>query len=401
MPRGYNSHPIRLVHLAGAPATYSVPLFRRLAADPRVDLTVVYASSEGVRSFDSDWFGDPQSWDVDLTSGYRSIFLRAADRTPALGDHFWSVRNWDIARLLEQGRYDVLSMHGYNGITYVLAAVTQRALGGEVLFREDQTLLDPKPLRNVIAKQLILRALFRQGRALYTNAENRRWFQSFGVPDERLFFSPFTADNDYFRQAATRLGPKRDQLKREFGIADGSGPVVVTVSRLAAKKQPLFLLEAFRRVREHQRCVLMFAGSGPLEQALRDRVHQQNIPDVLFPGFMNTSEIPRAYAVADLFVLLSRERETHGLVVNEAMNFGLPIIVSDKVGAAQDLVSTDHKGFVVSSRDPAPAAVVIERLVRDPELRAKMGAASLRRIADWNVETAAAGFIAAATDAVS
>src|SRR5205085_12365176 len=91
---GIPSAPIRLAHLAGQPAPSAVPLYRRLAADPRIDLTVFYGSSDGVAPYD-DGYGRPIAWDADLTSGYRCVFLKAADRTPGLGDHFWATRNWE------------------------------------------------------------------------------------------------------------------------------------------------------------------------------------------------------------------------------------------------------------------------------------------------------------------
>jgi glycosyltransferase involved in cell wall biosynthesis len=176
--------------------------------------------------------------------------------------------------------------------------------------------------------------------------------------------------------------------------------VILTVSRLSATKQPLFLLEAFRRASEKARCVLLIVGSGPMEQELRQRVQLAGIPDVVFAGFLNRTEIARAYAAADMFALLSRERETFGVVVCEAMNFALPVIVSDRVGCASDLVSSNYNGFVVSSRDATEAAAAIEQLVRDVELRSRMGAASQRRISERDVERTAAGVIAAAMDAV-
>ncbi len=386
---------VRIAHLAGQPAPSAVPLYRRLAGDPRVDLTVFYGSRDGVKPFD-DGYGKPVSWDADLLSGYRSVFLRAADRTPGLGDHFWAARNWDIVPALRRGRYDVLWMAGYYSATYVTAAIAQRALGGQVLFREEQTLLDQRSLSNVIAKQLALRPFLRLGFGLYISTENRRWLQSFGVPDDRLFPAPYTVDNAHLQAQARELAGRRSELRAGLGIPDDDVAVIATVSRLIAKKQPLFVLEAFRRARERIRCVLLVVGSGPLEQRLRDQVRLQRIPDVVFAGFLNRSEVARAYAAADVFTLLSAEKETFGLVVNEALNFGLPAVVSDRVGCAPDLVSTGANGYVVSSRDPDEAARAFERLAGDAGLRARMGAASRERIDGWDVERSAVGILRAA-----
>lgn len=386
------SLPVRLAHVAGVPATYYVPLYRRLANEPDLDFTVFFASSDGLRPFDMG-FGRPVAWDNDLLGGYRSVFLRAADRTPGLGEYFWSVRNWDIVSALLRGRYDAVWLGGYNSITYLLAAVTQRARGGAVLFREDQTLLDTRSRANMIAKRLILRPLFAQGQALYTSTENRRWFRHFGVANHRLFPAVHSVDNDELQAAASDLRGHKQELRRRFGIADGSGPVIVTVCRLVPKKQPTFLLEAFRRVRQRRRCVLLVVGSGPMEAELRHEISRHQVPDVILAGFLNRSEIAEAYAVGDVFALLSRERETFGLVVSEAMNFGMPVIVSDKVGCATDLVASGDTGFVVSSCDPAGAAVAIERLVVNSSMRATMGAAARARIDQWSIERTAKGIV--------
>ncbi|MHB8694278.1 MAG: glycosyltransferase family 4 protein [Solirubrobacteraceae bacterium] len=399
-PRAFSDRPIRLAHLAGQPAPSVLPLYRQLAADPRVDFTVLYGSSEGVRAYD-DGYGTPIAWDADMTSGYRHVFLRAAHRTPGLGTRFWATRNWDVVPILLHERYDALWMAGYYSATYLMAALAQRAAGGAVLFREEQTTLDRRSFANTVTKQLIVRPYLRLGWGLYISRENRRWLESFGMPSERLFEAPYTVDNERLAGAAAELAPKRAELRAALGVPQDGGPVIATASRLIAKKQPAFLLEAFRRVRTRLQCTLLIVGSGPLEEELRAQVARDGIEDVVFAGFLNRSEIARAYAAADVFTLLSSEKETFGLVVGEAMNFGLPIVVSDRVGCGADLVSTGYNGFVVSAHDPADATAALERLVADPSLRQRMGIASRERIDGWNPARSAEGIIAAASAAAA
>ncbi len=395
-----SSRPIRVAHLAGQPAPSAVPLYRRLGADPRLDFTVYYGSSDGVTPYD-DGYGQPIAWDADLTAGYRSVFLRTADRTPGLGTHFWATRNWDIVPILLRESYDVLWMAGYYSATYLMAALAQRAARGALMFREEQTLLDPRSFANVVLKQLVVRPYLRLGYGLYISSENRRWLENHGLPEERLFATPYTVDNEYFQDRARELDGERARLRASFGIAPDAGPVIVSVSRLIPKKQPTFLLEAFRRVRERHRCVLLIAGSGPAERELREHVREEGVEDVVFAGFLNRSEVAGAYAVADVFALLSREKETFGLVVNEAMNFGVPVVVSDRVGCALDLVSNGYNGYIVSARDAGQAAAAFEQLVTSDELRRRMGAASRERIDTWSVEQSAQGIVDAALAATA
>src|SRR5262249_41814965 len=161
-----------------------------------------------------------------------------------------------------RGRYDALWMAGYFSATYVMAALAQRSRGGQVLFREEQTMLDQRSLRNVIAKQLAVRPLLAQGFGLYISSENRRWLESFGMPPERLFPAPYTVDNEHFQREADRLRAERASLRSSLGIPPDGGPVIATVSRLISKKRPLHLLDGFARVRRRIRCSLLIVGSG-------------------------------------------------------------------------------------------------------------------------------------------
>jgi len=298
-------------------------------------------------------------------------------------------------RVLARERFDVLWLEGYNSISYLLAVAAQTMLGGRVIFREEQTLLHPRSLAVTMTKEIALRALFRGRHALCVSSENRRWFEHYGVPRERLFSAPHTVENEYFQAEAARLQPLLPALRGRFGIAADAGPVIVAVSRLVDKKQPLFLLESYRRLRRERRCALLIAGSGPLESEMRHAVERDGISDVHFAGFLNHTEIAAAYACADVFTLLSREHETFGLVVPEAMNFGLPVVVSDKVGCHADLVSRGLNGYVVSHSDADAAAAALGRLVADDALRRKMGAASRARIDEWTPQHTVDGVLAA------
>lgn len=385
---------LRLGTLTGCPVPYKVPVYRGLAQTPGVDFTAIFASSAGVRPYDAG-YARAVSWDTDLLRGYRSVFLRGADRWPALGKSFWSVRDPDIVAVLARSRFDVLWLDGYNSLTYLLAILTQSLLGGKLLFREEQTTLHPRRLSVAIGSEIALRALLHGRHAMYISNENRRWFEHYGVPYERLWSAPYTVDNAFFQAQAATLVPRKAELRERFGIARDAGPVILSVSRLIPKKQPDFTLEVFRRLRTRQRCSMLFAGSGPLEQALRATVKRERVPDVHFGGFLNQTELGQAYACADIFTLLSREHETFGVVVAEAMNFGVPVVVTEKVGCHADLVMRGHNGYVVPVDDPDAAAAALGGLVDDADLRRNMGEASRARIDEWGSERTLAGILEA------
>jgi len=369
-----------------------------MAADPRIDFTAVFSSSAGVRPGDLG-YGRPVSFDADALSGFTSVFLRKADRTEHDGS-FTSLLDLDIASEIFRRRFDVLWLHGYYSATHLIAAAMQLARGGKLLIREEQTLLNPRPIWKEALKKPLLKLLFAQSVGLFQGTRNREWFRHYGMPEERLFQVPLCVDNDAFRVDAHRLTPLQPQICAALGISSEAGPVILSVSRLVPKKQPLLLLDAFRRLRADRRCTLLLVGTGPLEGAMRDFVNRNNVPDVIFAGFLNQSEISRSYAAADIFTLASGWDETWGLVVNEAMNFELPVVVSDRVGCAADLVRHGENGYVFSHDRPEELAGHLARLVEDPARRESFGRHAATTVAAWNYEAAAEGLVEAVRAAV-
>jgi glycosyltransferase involved in cell wall biosynthesis len=263
--------------------------------------------------------------------------------------------------------------------------------GVPVLMRGESHLrVEPPSAAKKYVKYLVLRALFsRLAGFLYIGALNKSYYQHFGVPESRLFSCPYTVDNAFFRRHAESLAPRRHELRAGWDIHDDR-PVILLAGKLMGVKQPLLLLEAYRRVRQRRVCALLIAGDGPLRGDLEAEIRRSSIPDVRITGFLNQTEIPKAYAASDLLVLPSRS-ETWGLAVNEAMNFSLPIIVSDRVGCGPDLVRAGVNGEVFEHNSADALEEVLERYVSRPERLRELGRASLQRIQQWGLPETARG----------
>ncbi len=387
------SRPLRVAHLVSHPIQYFAPLYRELAARPEIDLTVYFYSDVTTREFAASGFGRPVAWDTDLLAGYHSRILPSARRTD-ISTRLLKRPNWDIVREIASGRFDLLWVHGYAHATTWLAVLAARARGVRVLIRDEQTLLHDRPLGKRLLKRVALGALYGQSSALYIGERNRAYFAHYGMPPERMTPARYCVDNPYFRAQADALTSHRAEIRTSFGIKNDM-PVILFAGKLVDKKQPLCLIEAFARVRAHQPCSLLIAGDGPLRAAAEALVAKLAVPDVHFTGFLNQSEISRAYVAADVFVLPSRLHETWGLVVNEAMNFALPIVVSDKTGCAADLVHEGRNGFVVQHDSATSLAAALGTLVANPEMRRRFGAESLRVIQHYSIEACANGIVEA------
>ncbi len=346
-----SGRPITVAHLVSHPVQYFAPLYRELAERPEIDLTVYFYSDATAREFRDEGFGRVLSWDRPLLDGYRYRMLPSASRTDISG-RFVKNPNWDVVREVMSAGYDVVWAHGYAHLTTWLAAAAARSRGTQLLLRDEQTLLHGRAPHKRALKAVALRALYSQASALYIGEQNRRHFRHYGMPDERLHPARYCVDNAFFRAQAAELAPRWRELRASFGI-DDDAPVVLFAGKLIEKKQPLRLVEAYARVRAQQPCWLLIAGDGPQRAEVEYLAAQLGVPGVRIAGFLNQTELPAAYATADVFVLPSAFHETWGLVVNEAMNFDLPVVVSDKVGCGADLVEPGRNGFVVSHDDTA------------------------------------------------
>ena len=229
------------------------------------------------------------------------------------------------------------------------------------------------------AKGLLLRSLFDW--AVAGGKEHLNYLEQLGFPPDHTARFYDVVDNPMFAEGTDAL---RGQSASVFGLP--TEPYFVYVGRFAEEKNVSRLLEswvAYRR--EGGTWPLVLVGDGPLASSLRDAATASGFgPNIHFPGLKSSRALLPFYAFAGCFVLPST-REPWGLVVNEAMAAGLPVLVSDRCGCAADLVQPDRNGFVF---DPADGAALTARMYQvsslsAAELRA-MGAESRRLMNDYS-----------------
>jgi glycosyltransferase involved in cell wall biosynthesis len=290
-------------------------------------------------------------------------------------------------------------LHGYahQGTLRTIAAA--RSLGVKLLLSGDSQLGGrDATAAKLAAKRIVLRRLFAAiDGFLAVGTLNRRYYEHYGVPGERIFAMPYAVDNAFFQGAANAASARRDEFRASLGLEPGRA-VILYASKLQARKRPDDLLEAFARMSpdgvHEPRAYLLFAGDGERRPALETRVAELGWNAVKFLGFRNQTELPPLYDLCDIFVLPSG-REPWGMVINEAMNAGRPVIASDRVGAATDLISDGVNGFVYPAGDVEALHERIRRVIEAPARASAMGAASLARINQWDYEADRRGLLCA------
>lgn len=389
--------PLRITCLAPSPVFYQVPLYRTLASRSDVDLEVAYLSDEGIRPY-SAGFGDAQSiaWDTDLLSGYRHRMLPgAASASVSGGARGLSLRG--VGGLVQEcaaaGR--ALWVHGWSYTANILAIVQAKSRGVPLLLREEQTLLHRRPAPRSWARAVALHTILRGAQCMYIGSNNQDFFLRYGASEDRLHFVPYCSDLAGIEISRSRDKSLAVSLRKSLAIA-ADDAVVVVVGKLEEKKAPDMVLQAFDTVRsEIGSAHLVFVGTGLDQSRLANMA--AGSPWVHFSGFVNRAELGQYYELADVTVLASQFHETWGLVVNESLARGVPVLASDKVGSARDLLKSD---LVFPHRDGRALADMLRIRLGDRDGTHRLGAALAERARHWNHEVAADGVVAAASMAL-
>lgn len=387
--------PIRLAVLHSHPIQYFAPLYAYLNADPRFDVTVLYMSDVSLRGGPDRGFGQSIAWDIDLLKGYRSVFLGAGARRRTPGG-FFSLVAPQVWTAVRRGGFDALLVHGHNFAGSLLAIAAAKSAGIPVFVRGDSQLGVKRAHWKEWLRPPIMRAFYGLiDGALAVGAANAAYYRAMGVREDRIHLVPYTVDNERFAAQSRLSGVERDEWRARFRIPTDR-PAVLFAAKFTSRKHPDDLLAAARRVRELVEApfTVVMCGSGELESQLRAYCAEHAMENVVFTGFVNQSELPKLYGACDVFVLPS-ENEPWGLAVNEAMCAGLPVVASAEVGCVPDLVTDGLNGFTPGAGDVEGLAQALARLVADPELRARQGAASAERIGRWSFRESRDGLLAA------
>ena len=199
---------------------------------------------------------------------------------------------------------------------------------------------------------------------------------------------PYAVDNHYFQSRSEEAREGRVALRNELRL-DAGRPVILFASKLQRRKRCTDLLAAYKNLTQGPGVeplpYLVIVGDGEERAALGRQATESGLEGVRFCGFRNQSELPRFFDLATVFVLPSRH-EPWGLIVNEVMNAGRAVVVSDDVGCQPDLVEDGVEGCVFPAGDVAALTDALRRVLARPETAIVMGQRALEKIETWDFE---------------
>ena len=328
----------RIAFVVSHPIQYYVPLYQRLARRDDLSIKVFFTWHVGQAAVEDRGFQRPVAWDIPLTEGYE--FAQVANASADPGTHrFFGLRNPSLVEDVMAWQPDVVHITGWAWLSHLRALREFHKRKIPTLFRGDSHLLDSRQRgwrwwvkRNVLKKVFSWPSAF-----LVVGAANRSYYEALGVEAVRLHLCPHSIDVGRFAEPAEILEQRALQWRRELAIAEDES-VLLFAGKFEAKKRPLELMRSVLMLRDFKPLLVM-VGSGELESEVKTLAAAHPTRFRVLP-FQNQSLMPVVYRLGDLFILPSAFGETWGLAVNEAMACGRPVLVSDRVGCAADVVDT-------------------------------------------------------------
>ena len=345
-----------------------------------------------MRGYVDSGFGVRVKWDVPLLDGYSYEFLPRVGDGDTIG--FAKPLNWGVFRRLRAGRFDAVWVFGYSRLVCLQAIVAAKLLGIPVILRVESNLRFQRSGFKLAAKRTFFNLLKHAVDCVVPiGKHNRAYWQHYWGENFPSFPMPYAVDNEFFQRRSAEAAPHREAFRQELGLKPGL-PVILYASKLQTRKRCIDLVEAFLRLPQQPGgeppACLLIVGDGEERANLEERVRASGAANIRFLGFRNQTELPAFYDLCDVFVLPSFN-ETWGLIVNEVMNAGKPIITTDQVGCQPDLVQDGFNGLVYPAFDVEKLSVALRRIIEDPGMRRTMGENSLRLIQQYSFEQDVAG----------
>jgi glycosyltransferase involved in cell wall biosynthesis len=363
-------------------APYRIPVFNALARHAGVDLHVIFLTETDTMLRKWSVYTNEILFSYEVLPSWR---LRAGKRTLLL--------HRGLRSALRAARPETVICGGYNYLASWEALKWAGRHNVRFVLWSESNLQDSRTGNAVLEhlKRYFVRAC---DAFVVPGRSSLGYLHSLGADPQAISTAPNAVDNWFFaaqanlgRAHAAELRQKRN-LPRRF---------VLCAARLVPEKGIFDLLEAYAKLDNSVRSEvgLVFAGDGSARAKLIEFAQNVHPGTISFPGFVQREELAILYSLAEALVLPTHS-DPWGLVVNEAMACGLPVVVTSVAGCAADLVENGWNGYVVPPANPEKLREAIDYILRNTESRREMGERSLERIREYSPEACASGLAAAA-----
>lgn len=352
---------MKILFLTNIPAPYRVDFFNELGK--LCDLTVLY---ERKQADDRD-----KKWQSKRAEHFKEVFLKGK----TFGSD--SAICFSVLKYLKANIYDLIIIGGYSTPTGMLAIKYLKTKNIPFVLNSDGGIIK----NDTVFKKWVKKYFISSASAwLSTGEKTTEYLLHYGARKENIYIYPFTSlkNSDLLTDILSK--DRKEKIKSKLNIKEDK--VVISVGQFIKRKGYDILLKACKNI---DRNVGMYIiGGEPTEEYLQLKKNL-NLENVHFVGFKTKDELKEYYMVADLFVLPTRE-DIWGLVINEAMAYGLPVITTDRCVAGLELVKDYENGFIVPVEETKPLTEKMNLILSDDIMRVNMAKRSLDKIRGYTIE---------------
>ena len=369
----------RLVIITEIIAPYRIPVFNALAARSEIELHVIFLSENDPALRQWRVYKDEIKFSYEVLPSWRQRF----------GRHNVLV-NRGLVSALNRIKPSVVLCGGYNYLASWEAAGWARIHRVPLLLWSESTALDARSGHRMV--EFMKTRFLRLCRGFVVSGKSSfHYLKDLGIPERQIFTAPNAVDIQLFSSLADAARRDAIQVRTRHSLP---ARYFLYVGRLVEAKGVFDLLEAYAKLSEEIRAEvsLLFVGDGSDRAKLMVRASAIALGTILFPGFTHREELAEFYALADALIFPTHS-DPWGLVVNEAMSCGLPVVATNVAGCTEDLVRDGWNGFVLPPRDFSALFEAMERLAVNSAMRVEMGARSEEKIREYSPEIWAQGLI--------
>ncbi len=388
----------RVLAICSHPVQYMVPILRRMAQHPQLDLSAAYCTLRGANPAHDPEFNITVKWDIPLLDGYH---WQEIPNRGSGAESFWGLRNPGLFKLIRTGKFDAVFCYlSYLSASFWISYFACQRAGTAFIFGTDASSLaarNGKSWKTLLKRAYWPKLFSLADQVIVPSTPTRDLMLALRIPPERITLTPYSVDNDWWMAQSEKVN--RSAVRAEWGAKQDTF-VVLFCAKLQPWKRPLDLLRSFAQA-NLSNALLIYAGEGPQHQELEREARDLGVANrVRFLGFKNQSELPDVYTASDLMVLPS-DYEPFAVVVNEASCCGCPVVASDRVGAAPDLIAPVNPGLIYPCGDVQALAKLLGELRADGDRLKMLGQAARQRMTTWSPRENIAGAVDAIQHALT
>lgn len=331
-----------------------------------------------------------RDWHIDLDALKHPYTLLTKQPINNIPQFKWIIPIWET---LTQLKPDTVIICEYSHLAYWTGFLWAKWHRKAIYLWNESTYQDRKrpPWKEWIKKQLVKRCTG----GFSTGTQSRAYLKSLGLKENKIHIIGYVVDNDYYIHEFKKHQPHRSDYLKAANMPLHN---FIFIGRFAEEKNILRLLHAYRLVRlKGLDWGLILLGDGPLKPEIQAEIKRLNLPYCFMPGFIQRTELCQYLAMADILILPSIS-EPWGLVVNEAMACGLPVMASKTCGCYPDIVQENKNGLTFDAKNTTDLAKGMLKLAQYPDQK-QLKQNSQKIIADYTPKNTAKKIVTALKEA--